>query len=62
MTCCQHTPASIHADSPEKIATALIALDAPFTLDAPPELRDELHILAERLATAARPPENTEFP
>lgn len=49
---------TLGADSPETIATDLLALDAPFILDAPPELLAELHLLADRLATATRPPTN----
>ncbi|WP_439028857.1 WYL domain-containing protein [Gordonia terrae] len=48
---------TLGADSPEPIAADLIALSAPFTLDAPPELLDNLHTLADRLAAATRPPD-----
>ncbi|MGW6332487.1 helix-turn-helix transcriptional regulator [Nocardia rhamnosiphila] len=47
---------ALGADSPETIAATLIALDAPFVLDAPPELLETLHAIADRLATGTRRP------
>ncbi|WP_114559184.1 helix-turn-helix transcriptional regulator [Desertihabitans aurantiacus] len=53
---------TLGADSPETIAADLVALDAPFTLDAPPELLEALHTIADRLATATRPSPDPQRP